>query len=53
LFNNPFQDNVKEMAAAAYIKARRLWKFDDSVPQQPRLEHVAYASPLDFLLYQC
>ena len=53
LFDNPFPEDVDEMAAAAWIKARGLWKFDDSVPQQPALEHVAYASPLDFLWYQC
>ena len=49
LFDNPFLEDVDEMAAAAWIKARGLWKFDDSVHQQPALEHVAYASPLDFL----
>jgi len=49
LFDNPFPDDLDEMAAAAWIKARGLSKFDDSVPQQPVLEHVAYASPLDFL----
>ena len=53
MFDNPFPEDVDEMPAAAWIKVRGLWKFDDSVPQQPALEHVAYASPLDFLWYQC
>jgi hypothetical protein len=52
-FDNPFPEQVDEMAAAGWIKARGLWKIDDSVPQQPVLEYVAYASPLDFLSYQC
>jgi hypothetical protein len=53
LFDNPFPEDVDEMAVAAWIKASGLWKFDDSVPQQPALEHLAYVSPLDFLWYQC
>jgi hypothetical protein len=53
LFDYPFPADVHEMVAAACMKARGLWKFDDSIPQQPVLEHVAYASPLDFLWYQC
>jgi len=53
LFDNPFPEDVDEMAAAAWIKRRGLWKFDDSVPHQPAPEHMAYASPLDFLWYQC
>jgi hypothetical protein len=53
LFDNPFLEDVDEMAAAAWMMACRLCKFDDSVPQQPALVHVAYAHPLDFLWYQC
>jgi len=53
LFDNPIPEDVDEMAAADWINARGLWKFDDSVPQQPAPEHVAYASSLDFLWYQC
>jgi len=49
LFDNPCPEHVDEMATTAWIKACRLWKFNDNVPQQPVLEHVAYASPLDFL----
>jgi len=52
LFDNPFPEDVDEMAATAWITARGLWKFDDSVAQQPGLEHVAYTSPLHFLWYQ-
>jgi len=52
LFNNRFQEDVDEMAAAAWIKASGLWKFDDRVPQQLALEHVAYGSPLECLWYQ-
>jgi len=53
LFDNPFPEDVDEIAATSWIMARGLWKLDDSVPQQPAPEHVAYASPLDFLWYQC
>jgi len=52
LFHNPFPEDEDEMAAAAWIKPRGLWQFDDSVPQQLAPEHVAYASPLDFFWYQ-
>jgi len=38
-------EDVDETAAAPWIKARGFGKFDDSVPQQAALEHVAYASP--------
>src|SRR5882757_9556180 len=41
------------LAATDWIMGRRLWKFDDSVPQQLALHHVAYASPLDFLWSKC
>jgi len=51
LFAIPFSEDVDEMVAAAWIKAHGLWEFDDSVPQQPALEHVAYATPLDILWY--
>jgi len=53
LFDNPFLEDVDEMAAALWIKAQGLWKFDDSVPQQLAHKHVADGSPLDFLWYQC
>jgi len=53
LINNPSLEDVDEIAAAASIKAHGLWEFDDIVPQQLALEHVAYASPLDILWYQC
>jgi len=49
LFDNLFPENVDKMAATVWIMARGLWEFDDGVPQQLALQHVAYASPLDFL----
>jgi len=52
LFDHPFPEDEDEMAATAWIKPRRLWQFDNSVPQQPAPELMAYASPLDFLWYQ-
>jgi len=48
LFDNPCPEDVDEMAGAAWIKACGLSKFDNSVSKQPALQHVAYASPLDF-----
>jgi len=53
LFDNPFLKDIEEMAAAAWMKAHGWWKFDDNVPQHPAPDLVAYASPLDFLWYQC
>jgi len=53
LFDIPCPEDVAEMAANAWIKPRGLWIFDDIVSQKPAPEHVAYASPLDFLWYQC
>jgi len=53
LFDNPILEDVDDMAPTAWINARGLWKFDDSVPQQPVPEHVAYASPVDYLSWQC
>jgi hypothetical protein len=53
LFKNYFFDQVDMMAAADMITAPTSWKFYDSVPQQPALEHAAYASYLDFLWYRC
>ncbi|KAF8534346.1 hypothetical protein BDD12DRAFT_809437 [Trichophaea hybrida] len=40
LFNNPFPEDLDEMAADAWRRARRNWEFDDSVPQYPELEHL-------------
>jgi hypothetical protein len=53
LFSYPLLEDVDESATPAWIMGRGLWKFYDSVPQPPALEPVAYASLLDFLLYQC
>jgi len=50
LFNKPCSEDDDEMAAAACLKAFGLWKFDDSVPQPPALEHVTYSSPTVLLL---
>jgi len=49
LFNNTLPEDVDVMAAAAWTMACGLWTFNDSVPQQLALDHMAYASPLDFV----
>lgn len=53
MFNNPFLEDADERAATAWMMACGLWKFDDTVPKLPVLEHMAYASPLDILWYKC
>jgi hypothetical protein len=41
LFDHNILEDVHALAAAAWVNASRLWKLNDSIPQQPALGHVA------------